>query len=220
MFYQFRQFWSFYRSAVTRYQLHSPLAFEVVQVLTDDDRWFYVFEDAERIRHKMLASKVEIAITDYGAGSAGRGAGQRKSTVAAIASRAGSSPAQGRKLFRLAQWVAPKTMLELGTSLGLGTLYLAAASRTAQFISLEGCPACAGVARTNLEIAGLTHAIVRAGEFGITLDKALQDLGEVDLVYLDGNHQKEPTLLYFENVYAMPMKTRFLCWMMYIGRPT
>jgi predicted O-methyltransferase YrrM len=39
---------------------------------------------------------------------------------------------------------------------------------------------------------------VRTGPFEQTLDKALHDLGQVDLAYLDGNHRLEPTLEYFE----------------------
>lgn len=190
----YRRFWSFYRKAVTRYQLHSPLAAEITEILRPDQRWFYAFSDVEQVRKKMMASDAVLQMTDYGSGQAVR----KQRSLREIVRTAASSPAQGRRLFRLAQWRQPDTMLELGTSAGIATLYLSAAARHARFISLEGCPACAGVARTNLDVLHFKNTEVRTGPFSQTLNKALNDLINVDFLYMDGHHDEQATKQYFE----------------------
>ena len=192
------QFLRFYWGAVTKYQLHSPVIAEVAQALLDDRRWYYAFRDVENIRKQMLRSKQRLDFTDFGAGQASGSKPLRQ-----VVRQSASSGRQGRRLFRLAQWVQPKAMLELGTSVGLGSLYLALAARSARFITLEGCAACAAIARENLESLGLQQVEVRSGEFGATLAPALAELNPLDLAYLDGNHRRVATLAYFEQCLAV-----------------
>jgi predicted O-methyltransferase YrrM len=198
MFYAFLQFLDFYRKAVTKYQLHSPLVFELVNDVLEDRRWFYAFRDVEAVRDKMLSSSARIEVTDFGAGAGNQAVVKRKTNVAALARRSGSSPDQGQMLFRLVEWAQPKTILELGTSVGISALYIASAARTARIVSLEGCAECAAVARVNLDILELRNVEVRSGEFSATLVPALETLGFADLVFVDGNHRSAPTLEYFE----------------------
>lgn len=195
MWYQFRAFLRFYWSAVTRYQLHSPFVFGLANAVLEDRRWYYAFRDVEQLRERMLSGDEVIEVEDFGAG---RSRGQKRRSLRHIVRQAGSDARQGRRLFRLAQWLAPKTMLELGSSVGISTMYLASGARNARFLSLEGCPQTAEVARANLSWLRLGQAEIRTGTFEQTLLPALQSLQSVDLVYLDGNHRLEPTLQYFE----------------------
>ena len=183
----------FYRDAVTKYQLHSPFVFELVQAVLEDGRWYYAFRDVEHMRNQMLASAVKLEMTDFGTGNTTRSA-----SVRLVARRAGSSPHQGRMLLPLTKWSSPDTMLELGTSLGIGTMYLASGMRSAQFVTLEGCADCARVARANLDLLRLDNVEVMEGEFDATLPGALERLRQLDFAFFDGNHRPEPTLRYFE----------------------
>lgn len=198
LWYRFRQFLRFYLAADTRYQVHSPFVFEFVREVLEDRRWFYAFDDVEAIRARMMNSTVALEVTDFGASGSGQTVSQKK-TLRHIARVAASSPAQGRRLFRLAQWLKPGHILELGTAVGVGTMYLASAARNARFITLEGSEACTHVARANLGILHLNHSVeVLHGPFKDTLSRALQSLGRVDLIFFDGHHRKTPTLTYFE----------------------
>jgi predicted O-methyltransferase YrrM len=190
-FYRLQQFLKFYWHAVTKYQLHSPFVFELANAVLEDERWYYAFRDVERVRRKMLESNVKLASPRHSSMKGGE-------TVRQVAKRAASSPCQGQMLFRLALWASPMTMLELGTSLGVGAMYLASGMRSARFITLEGWEDAAQVARTNLEILELKNAEVVAGEFEKTLPKVLKQLQHLDFVFFDGNHRLEPTLRYFE----------------------
>ncbi len=193
-----RQFLRFYWGAVTKYQLHSPVVFDLAQALIHDRRWYYAFRDIEAIRKKMLQSAVILHFTDFGAGQASGSVPLRR-----VARRSASSGEQGRRLFRLANWAQPKSILELGTSVGIGTMYLASGARNARFITLEGAADCAAVAQSNLELLNLPNVEVRSGEFGTTMATALKDLAPVDLAYLDGNHRRAATLDYFEQCLAL-----------------
>jgi len=194
--YQIRQFLQFYAKAVTKYQLHSPYGFELVNAVLEDDRYYYAFRDVETVRAKMLESDVVLQVSDFGAGGEQHGASRQK--LRDIVRRAASTPAQGRGLFRLVNLLRPATMLEIGTSVGVGAMYLASAARNARFISLEGCPQLSAVARANLEILALPQPEIVSGPFEKTLLPTLQSLQSIDFVYIDGNHRPGPTLQYFE----------------------
>ncbi len=189
----------FYLGAVTKYQVHSPLVFELVESVLEDERWYYAFSDVEAVRRKMLQSPVLLEMEDYGAPEAGEQPHVYRIPLRRLAPRISSSPRQGRWLFRLAQLRQPQRMLELGAGVGVGAMYLRSGAPEATFISLEGSEACAHVARANLGILGLNRrANVLSGPFQKTLPEALEKLGQPDLVFFDGHHQLAPTLDYFE----------------------
>lgn len=193
LFFRVWQFFKFYSTAVTKYQLHSPFVFELAEAVLDEHRWYYAFRDIESIRGKMLSSKVVLQVRDFGTGS------DRLTPLRKLVRRTASSIGQGRRLFRLANWANPHTMLELGTSVGVGTMYLKAGALSARFLTLEGCPQTAGVARANLDLMGYKDQVeVVVGDFVKTLDPALKKLQTLDFVYFDGNHRQAPTLEYFE----------------------
>lgn len=195
------QFFRFYYSADTRFQVHSPFVFELVNQVLEDRRWYYAFRDVEAIRANMLNSPVQLEVADFGAAAVGHSPVRREMPLRRLARRSASSPAQGRRLFRLANWLKPARMLELGTSVGVGAMYLTSAVRESRFISLEGSDACAHIARANLGILNLhRHAEIIVGPFQQTLQPALQELGQVDMAFFDGHHRKMPTLEYFEEV--------------------
>ncbi|BBK44188.1 hypothetical protein STVA_42080 [Allostella vacuolata] len=97
------------------------------------------------------------------------------------------SPTFGRFLYMLARARRATRIVEFGTSMGVSTIYLAAALRDnggGRLIGSELEPAKAARARANLQAAGLGDLVdVRAGD-------ALRTLGDVggpvDLVLLDG----------------------------------
>jgi predicted O-methyltransferase YrrM len=193
----------FFWRADTKYQVHSPFVFQLVQEVVEDDRNYYIFGGVAALRAKLLSNHTAIEVTDFGAGPGGSNSGstaplQRRTTIAAVTARSASDPVQGAMLFKLAQWLQPQQVLELGTSIGLGTAYLASGTTTkAKVVSLEGCPALAGIARANLEALGVPNVHVVSGAFEQTLAKTIANMERLDLVYFDGNHQEQPTLAYF-----------------------
>lgn len=200
--FQIGSFFRFYQTAVTKYQLHSSVVFELAFAVLEDNRSYYAFRDVETIRNQLRGSDLILEVQDYGTKGIRQENGlpiAQKRSIRSIVRHAASTQKQGQMLFRLVNHLKPKTILELGASLGIGAMYLASAAREAKLISLEGCPALASVARVNLDYLGLSKNVqIIEGPFEESLPKALQELKSLDLVFLDGNHQAGPTLAYFE----------------------
>lgn len=190
------RFLKFYFQAWTQYRVHSPFIFTFCQEVLDDNREFYAFSQLETLREFLIADTSKIEVTDLGAGTQSRLGATR--SVRAIAQSALTSPLYCRFLFRTLLLYKPKTILEMGTSLGLSTLYLAKAASQAKIITLEGCPNTAAIAQKNFDRYEATNIELRAGPFQDTLSPSLQDLQTLDFAFIDGNHRQAPTLDYFE----------------------
>lgn len=90
-------------------------------------------------------------------------------------------------------------VVELGTSLGVTTAYMAAMNQHNKVITYEGCPAVAEIAKENWKALGIKNIDCRVGE--ITADMLDRDLERVDVAFIDANHTYAGTRAYF-NVLA------------------
>lgn len=175
--------------------IHSPFVFQLNEDIVKEKISFYAFDEIESIRAKLLLTEKEIEVLDLGAGS--KRGNNKKKRINDIARSALKKPKYAQLMFRLAYKAKPKTILEIGTSLGITTSYLSKACPLAQVISLEGCPEISKVAKINFDKLGLQNIKQVLGNFDDTLSKEINQLDTLDFVYFDGNHQEEPTLRYF-----------------------
>ncbi|MES2773994.1 MAG: class I SAM-dependent methyltransferase [Bacteroidota bacterium] len=177
---------------------HSPFVFDFIIHVLKDKRQFYYYEQIESLRSTLLTDATVIEVEDYGAGSVVSKTKNR--TIKEIAKSALKPKKFGQLMFRLVGYYAPKTILELGTSLGITSAYLASASGTASVTTMEGAPAIAELARQTFEHLALKNIHQVLGNFDETLAPTLNKLQTIDLAFVDGNHRKEPTLRYFEQL--------------------
>lgn len=154
------------------------------------------FLAAEETRRALRGSRQSLLVTDYGSGGLKRRQYEKK--VSLIARHSGKDKKAGRMLHRLAHCFSPAVVLELGTSLGIGTLYLRTAVPGADLHTLEGCPATAALAAKNFDQAGFDDIRIHVGPFDETLPGLLASGLRPDFVFIDGNHLPEPTIRYFE----------------------
>lgn len=94
-----------------------------------------------------------------------------------------------------------KNVLEIGTSLGMGTAAMGLANSNVHITTLEGCLNTAKLAQNNFTHHAIKHIDLKIGEFDKTLPTALENQ-QFDLIYFDGNHQEKATLSYFEQCLA------------------
>jgi predicted O-methyltransferase YrrM len=137
-----------------------------------------------------------ITVTDLGAGSHVNNNRQKK--VSDIAHNALKPPKLAQLLYRLVKDLQPRNIIELGTCLGITSLYLKNAASNAQLYTLEGCPETAGVAAEVFKSSGTDDIKQVIGNFDDTLPNVIESLDQLDFVFVDGNHQKQATLNYFE----------------------
>ncbi|MFK7797484.1 MAG: O-methyltransferase, partial [Aureispira sp.] len=174
----------------------APFVSELIEQVIEDDRRYYDFGALQRLRTLCEQNQTVLSVQDFGAGSKVHEQGQR--SIAQIAKSAVSPAWQGEFLFRLVHHFQAKNRLEIGTSLGISTLYQYLPLRNAPLSTLEGCPNIAAEAARNFKKLKADNIRQYVGNFDHTLSQALEDLGSVDYVFIDGNHRKTPTLHYFE----------------------
>ncbi|MGB8376397.1 MAG: class I SAM-dependent methyltransferase [Salegentibacter sp.] len=207
--------------------LHSPFVYDLVSECFYDKKKYTEYKTLKEFRKDLLRNEEEITVTDFGAGSRVFKSDRRK--VKEIARHVGISEKRARFLFRLVNYLICRNVLELGTSLGIGTSALAA-NRSTMVTSIEGCPETARIARQQFQKFGLENIELRVGQFENVLEEIIGaenipeekwkvESGEriekrqekrdkrketpnrkFDLVYFDGNHQKEATLSYFHQL--------------------
>lgn len=180
-----------------RHDVHSPFVFRCVnEVLRNDDA--AGSESIEELRARMLRSDRSIIVTDHGAGSRVLKGNERR--VADIARTALKSPRRARQLARLVRFTEARTVLELGTSLGLTTLHLAQADPQVHVITIEGCPATQAIALENFRASGASNITAVQGRFTDQLPEVLSDHPRIDLAFLDGHHEQAATLDLFHRL--------------------
>jgi predicted O-methyltransferase YrrM len=153
----------------------------------------------EALRRQLLNDHSILNVDDFGAGSTVSKTNQR--TVASIARHAAKPAKYAQLLHRIAEFYQPKTILELGTSLGLTTSYLAKAGTNARIITMEGSREILSRAKTNFRALHLNNIEIIEGNFDQTLPSLIARLqSSIDLAFIDGNHRLQPTIQYFETI--------------------
>ena len=175
----------------------SPLAKDIAQYIIYNNHPYYHFETIESIRNNLLQSKQKIEVSDLGAGS--KKFKNNKRQIRHLVKYNASSKYQGEVLSRLVSYFKPKNIIELGTSLGLGTLYLALPDSKTAVHTIEGCPNLTKLAQQNFKIAGANNIVSHIGSFQQKLPEILNFIDQVDFVYFDGHHDYQATVNYFSH---------------------
>src|SRR5215207_9441436 len=108
------------------------------------------------------------------------------------------SPNEGRLLQLLVEMVGARRMLEIGTLGGYSAIHFARAlPEDGALVSLEIDEHHAGVARNNIERAGLSHKVeIRVGDAHELLASLVEgDEGPFDLVFIDADKEGYPEYL-------------------------
>lgn len=204
--------WSYVRHVLTAWNttgegIHSPYLFYIVRFLMRDENSYYVWDDIESRRRLLEECNDELDVVDYG--SAGSPEGKHiKRRISEIAKNHLECPRIQQLLFRLVLYLGeeagrPLQILELGTSLGIGTAYLAAADGRNRVLTLEGSEAVLCVAQGVWRALKLENIQWKKGNIDNTLYKYARE--GLDLVYVDANHTYEATKRYVD--YLLPRMT-------------
>lgn len=186
----------FLRRSHTKYGVHSPFVYDLITKVLQDHSYYPEYRLARDIRNRCRHNKRVIEISNYGAVKRKTSLGNELKPVSAIA-RSAITPRCGKLLFRLVKYFAPENILEMGTSVGISTIYIASAAPAANFTTMEGCSTTADLATENLKLAGLPHIKMLIGDFSNLLPRFIAGQQHIDFAFIDGNHTCKATLEYF-----------------------
>lgn len=186
----------FFKSKRKGHGVHSPFVYALVENVFSDTNEFYVFEELKTIRRALLKDNTVLQITDFGAGSKKLNSSQRK--VKDIAQFGISSNHQSEILFKLINYLQCKVIIELGTSIGLNTMYLSSATASSTVYTIEGSDALRSFSDKLFKDHSKNNIQLLHGNFDDVLPNLLSSIESFDLMYIDGNHTLEATIRYFD----------------------
>lgn len=196
----------FYKNAKNYRSLNnedlSVFVYDILELKPQDP----LFEKIEIHRNIILRDTSEIDFTQYGAGDVSCSS----TKVNALASSSLSPEWKCHVLYNLVSKLSHGSVIELGTSFGISTAYLACSSQQSDVYTIEGSMAVHDHANSFFSKMGFKNITGICGEFNVILSDLLDKIPEVGFAYIDGNHRKHATLEYFKRILKKCHKQSFI----------
>ncbi|MFL1012257.1 O-methyltransferase [Flavisericum labens] len=196
MLYQSIEFLKFLLRSTNQHGVHSPFVYDLVTQCFYDKKKHEAYSAILNYKKSLKTNHSKIMTTDLGAGS--RISTKKARKVSEIAKNAGTTNQRAKLLYRIVNYFKPLSVLELGTSLGIATHAMALGNPKAKISSIEGCPNISEFTKDYFKKHGLKNTTVITGDIQNEIERRTSN--QYDLVFFDGNHQKEATLNYFETL--------------------
>jgi predicted O-methyltransferase YrrM len=178
--------------------IHSPYVFDLLSRVFRNKIDPDIVLTIENIRKKSTSDKRTIYVLDPGAGSSKMKTSLRK--VSQIAKYSAVPRKYGLLLASLAAEFGKPVIIEFGTSLGISTMYLASSCPDALVYTMEGSSSISEIAKENFSQAGIGNIRLLKGSFDELIPELKKVATRPGLVFIDGNHKKEPVLKYFSEM--------------------
>jgi len=175
--------------------VHSPFVYDLVTKCFNDKTKYPEYEILKSHRKALRSDTSTFEMKDFGQGSRVFKGSARK--VSAVLKNAGMRKKRQRLLFRLAKYFNSENVLELGTSLGLGTVALSLSNEFSAINTVEGCPNTLSKAQEYFEKFNLHNIQIHQELFSEFLENTST---QFDLIFIDGDHNGERTLGYFNSL--------------------
>ena len=175
--------------------IHSPFVFDFVKKVLNNRKTIECAKEIESRRQFLLKRKEIIEVEDFGAGSSVIKTNIRR--IDKIAASSLKSRKFAQLLHQIIQYYKPNHVIELGTSFGITTSYLAKANPSLKVDTFEGASAIAQVAKRNFEKLKINNIKLHEGDFKTTFPHFIETTDKIEFAFIDGNHKKEPTIQYF-----------------------
>jgi predicted O-methyltransferase YrrM len=178
--------------------IHSPFVFDLVSRVFRNKIDPHIVCSIEKVRNKLKNDRRSIIVKDLGTGSEKLKSNKRR--VSDIARNSPVPKKYGILLANMAAEFGNPLIVEFGTSVGISTMYMASVCPDTTVNTIEGCPAISEIAMQNFREAGLKNVTVFTGSFDEVWSEAVSSSVNPGLVFIDGDHRKEPILKYFKKL--------------------
>ena len=179
--------------------IHSPVIYEFITKILNGEVKKEIFADNQKKEQDLIKSKQVINIDDPGCGSVISKKHCR--TIGSIAKHSSTHFKYRCLIGKIIAYYQPQTIIELGTSLGLTTDMIAQfALKSANIITVEGSKAIFKIAEKNFSIWQHKNITI-INEHFLSFLQTLPDIETPSFVYIDGHHQGNATIQYFNMIW-------------------
>lgn len=159
------------------------------------ERDLRVFKRQEAYRDALLKNADPVSYAVFGS--------DKELAVKQICERSPSPKVWAQFLYVLCKELAPHSFLEIGTNLGISGGYVLEGMNgevqgQSYFVSMEGLPQLCELSRKHFSSITSNFEVIE-GLYDTTIPELLARNIEFDTFFIDGNHQKEPTIAYFQS---------------------
>lgn len=173
--------------------IHSPFVYDLVTKCFYDSKKQGAYKTLRAYRNKTIQHKKIIPITDFGSNYRVFKSKERK--VSTITKNAKITLKKQKLLYRVISYFKPDTILELGTSIGLGTIAMSIANPSSKLITMEECPNTSKLAQHYFNEFGLKNIYLKNSTFEDFFK--IKSSIKYDIVFINENHNKEDIINYF-----------------------
>ncbi len=194
--YQVISYIKFLLKSKNQHGVHSPFVYNLITKGFYNKTNFSAYKQLKQYRSFLIKNEYAVNVIDLGVGSHILKNNTRK--ISQIAKSAGTTHKRAKLLFRLVQYFKFNAILELGTSLGIGTHAISLGNPKSKITTIEGCPNISEFAQETFKQFNLENIEVLTGNFSDKIETLKYN--NYNLIFFDGNHQKEATINYFETL--------------------
>lgn len=189
-----KHYWSATRIDV----LHSPFIFNLYNSCIARQAEPAELKPVETLRKRVLHDPTLLTQHDLGAGGIKNGV--HKKTLGFFARTHAKPKRIACIIYCLVKEYGYKNCIELGTSLGFTSMYIAKAlPANGRLTTIEGAPELAAVAQKHFNALSLQNKIeLLTGNFNEVLPEVIKKHGTINFAFIDGNHTYEATMSYFK----------------------
>ncbi len=155
-------------------------------------------DNVEKYRNELENCFDNINILDKGAGSRIMNSDVR--IVSDIVKRSSTSEDFGVLYQKIIKKFEINSVLELGTSLGVGTMYFALSENQPQITSIDACPETINFTKRKFESKGIKNVTFINDTFDNVFNNKILAGKKFDLIFIDGNHQSKGVLFYYDYI--------------------
>jgi len=152
--------------------VHSPFVYDLITSVIEENCTFYAYHQFSKIREQLLANDQLIRYKG------------KPVKVKKAFQRYGLSQKEGEFLFRLSNHFKPKTILSIGSSMGLAPLYLSQYDTTVQCITLESEPDFTHIATQLLSRQANVSLPIKTGSYQDTIRDSIVHFQQIDCIFI------------------------------------
>lgn len=182
-------------NAKGRHGIHSPFVYEMVDkcfktpVNTEDEK------NIKALINSLKNDNRKLNIQDFGVGSKKLGNTRKVNQLLKTSSSNGKF---GKLFYQLSKYYQPTSVLEFGTSIGIGSIHFASGNKNATVVTIEACPETHLLAIENFKKINYDNI----APLNCTFDTFLSTKPTLkfDVIFIDGHHDGTALLKYCEEL--------------------